>query len=93
MYLNEFAFIVNAQLHFQSWFWLIIGAVITVARTLRLSLLQGSLVLEKHDSFCFTVKICMKICPFLLTPCRLSSSCMIFFLKILNEATKKCFWR
>lgn len=57
MYLNKFAFIVNAWLHFLSWVWLIIGAVITFARPLRPSLQQGILVLKKNDAFCFTVKI------------------------------------
>lgn len=47
MYLNEFAFIVNAWLHFLSWVWLITGAVITFARTLRPSLQLGILVLKK----------------------------------------------
>lgn len=58
MYLNKFAFIVNAWLHFLSWVWLIIGAVITFARTLRPSLQQGILVLKKKNyAFCFTVKV------------------------------------
>lgn len=53
MYLNEFAFVVNARLHFQSWIWLIIGAVITVARTLRPSPLEACLVLKKNNMIRF----------------------------------------